>query len=76
MTVKVLQKGNYHIRLTAGWCKMKRMPHCRFGGKAECNCSSLLVLGGYEGKKLLKDPDIQVCEAMRREAQGPGAVFI
>lgn len=46
MNVKVLQKGNYRTPLTAGWCNVKRMPHCHFYGRAEYNCFSLLVLGG------------------------------
>lgn len=46
MAAKVLRKSNYHIQLTVWWRKVKRMPHCHFSGGAECNCFSLLVLGG------------------------------
>lgn len=45
MTVKMLEKGNYHIWLTVGWCNVKRMSHCHFSGRVEGNCFSLLVLG-------------------------------
>lgn len=58
MTVKMLQKGNYHIRLTVVWCKVKRMSNCHFGSRVERNCFSLVVFR----KKPVKHPDKMMCK--------------
>lgn len=52
MTAKVLyRKGNYHMQLRGGWCKVNRMLHCHLSGRPEYNCFSLLL---YEGDKVGK----------------------
>lgn len=59
MTVKMLQKGNYHIRLTVVWCKVKRMSNCHFGSRVERNCFSLVVFR----KKPVKHPVKMMCKS-------------